>query len=180
VLGLSAYDATVLVADPDATRLFEGTLAADGDLDAKTVATWVTGEYLGLRNRAAGEVRVEPVDLAHLIRQVADGAVSRANAREVLALHVGTGESAVALIEAKGFRQISDTSALGAAVDEVIAANPKAVDDYRAGKGQAVGFLVGQVMKATRGQANAALVQAAVRERLDGSRPAGTSGGGEA
>ena len=71
------------------------------------------------------------------------------------------------IVEARGFQQISDTGALGAAVDEVIAANPAAVADYKGGKVEVVGFFVGQVMKATRGQANAAVVQAAVRERLD-------------
>jgi aspartyl-tRNA(Asn)/glutamyl-tRNA(Gln) amidotransferase subunit B len=71
-----------------------------------------------------------------------------------------------AIVETRGFRQISDAGAVGAIVDEVIAANPGAVGDYRAGK-PVIGFFVGQVMKATRGQANAAIVQAAVRERLD-------------
>jgi aspartyl-tRNA(Asn)/glutamyl-tRNA(Gln) amidotransferase subunit B len=85
----------------------------------------------------------------------------------VLELHVATEESTAAIVEARGFRQISDAGALGATVDEVIAANPSAVADYRAGKVEVVGFLVGQVMKATRGQANAALAQQAVRERLD-------------
>jgi aspartyl-tRNA(Asn)/glutamyl-tRNA(Gln) amidotransferase subunit B len=166
-LGLSAYDAAVMAADLDATRLFEATVAADRDLDRRAVATWVTGEYLGLRNRADGPVTVDPEELAHLVGQVASGAISRANAREVLGLHVETGEPAAALIAARGFRQISDAGALAAVVDEVIAANERAVADYRAGKQQAIGFLVGQVMKVTRGQANAAMAQAAVRERLD-------------
>ncbi|HEU0236935.1 MAG TPA: Asp-tRNA(Asn)/Glu-tRNA(Gln) amidotransferase subunit GatB [Candidatus Limnocylindrales bacterium] len=174
-LGLSAYDAAVLVADPDASALFEAVLAADPALDATAVATWVTGEYLGLRNRieaGAGPLRVEPADLAHLVREVADGAISRANAREVFALHVDTGEPAAALIAAKGFRQISDSAALAGIVGEVLTANPGAVADYRAGKVQAVGFLVGQVMKATRGQANAAMVQAAIRASLESGEEA--------
>ena len=74
-----------------------------------------------------------------------------------------------AIVDARGFRQISDSASLGATVDEVLAANPAAVADYRAGKVEVVGFLVGQVMKATRGQANAALAQAAVRDRLKAS-----------
>jgi aspartyl-tRNA(Asn)/glutamyl-tRNA(Gln) amidotransferase subunit B len=167
VLGLGPYDAAVIVADPDAARLFEATLAADGTLDPKQVANWVTGEYLRLRNASADPVAVDPSDLAHLVRQVADETISRANAKEILELHVATGEPAAALIAARGFRQISDTGALAKVVDDVLAANPVAVADYRAGKAQAVGFLVGQVMKATRGQANAALVQSAVRERLE-------------
>jgi aspartyl-tRNA(Asn)/glutamyl-tRNA(Gln) amidotransferase subunit B len=168
-LGLGAYDAAVLTADPDATTLFEATLAADPSLTAKAVANWVTGEYLRLRNSAGTDaaVQVVPAELAAIVRALEDGAISRSNAKEVLEAHATTGELAAAIIAARGFQQISDAGALGTAVDEVLAANPAAVADYRAGKVQAVGFLVGQVMKATRGQANAALVQAAVRERLD-------------
>jgi aspartyl-tRNA(Asn)/glutamyl-tRNA(Gln) amidotransferase subunit B len=166
-LGLSAYDASVLVGDPDASHLFEATLAVDSGLDPKQVANWVTGDYLRLRNQATDQIAVVPAELAALIRLVSDGSISRVNAREVLELHVATEESTAAIVEARGFRQISDAGALGATVDEVIAANPSAVADYRAGKVEVVGFLVGQVMKATRGQANAALAQQAVRERLD-------------
>lgn len=166
-LGLSPYDASVLVADPDAARLFEATLAAGPDVGAKAVATWVAGEYLKLRNASSSPVDVDPVQLAAIVAAVADGSISRANGREVLDAHVATGESTQAIITARGFAQISDAGALQTLVDDVIAANPTAVADYRAGKAQAVGFLVGQVMKASRGQANAALVQTAVRARLD-------------
>ena len=166
-LGLSAYDATVLVGDPDASRLFEATVAAATGLDPKQVANWVTGDYLRLRNQAAGPIEVVPAELAALLRLVADGSISRANAREVLELHVAGGETTAAIVGARGFRQISDATALGATVDEVLVANPDAVADYRAGKAEVVGFLVGQVMKATRGQANAALARQAVHERLD-------------
>ena len=167
-LGLKAYDAGVLTSDPDATALFEATLAAEPSLPAKSVANWVTGEYLRLRNTAGADsvVQVAAAELAAIVRAVEEGTISRANAKEVFEAHVGTGEGAAAIIAARGFRQITDADAVGAAVDDAIAANPAAVADYRAGKVQAVGFLVGQVMKATRGQANAGLVQAAVRERL--------------
>ena len=168
-LGLSAYDAAVLVADPDALRLFEATLAVDPGLDPKQVANWVTGEYLRLRNQASGPIDVAPGELGALIRLVGDASISRANAKEVLELHIASGDATQAIVDARGFRQISDSASLGATVDEVLAANPAAVADYRAGKVEVVGFLVGQVMKATRGQANAALAQAAVRERLAAS-----------
>ena len=95
------------------------------------------------------------------------GSISRAQGRAVLADHVGSGGRAAEIIAARGFRVITDDGALASAVDEVLAANPAAIADYHAGKAQAVGFLVGQVMKATGGQANAALAQAAVRRRLD-------------
>jgi aspartyl-tRNA(Asn)/glutamyl-tRNA(Gln) amidotransferase subunit B len=86
----------------------------------------------------------------------------------VLDAHAATGDPVGAVVDRLGLRQISDAGALGRIVDEVIAANPDAVADVRAGKAQAIGFLVGQVMKATRGQANAAVAQAALRERLEG------------
>ncbi len=169
-LGLTAYDAAVLVADPDATALFEATLAATPTLEPKPVANWVTGEYLRLRNAGDGRVVVAPAELGAIIEAVSSGSISRAQGREVLEAHVSSGESAASIIAARGFRQISDSGAVAEAVEAALAANPAAVADYRAGKAQAVGFLVGQVMKATGGQANAALVGAAVRERLEAER----------
>jgi aspartyl-tRNA(Asn)/glutamyl-tRNA(Gln) amidotransferase subunit B len=169
-LGLTPYDAGVLVADPAATALFEATLAAAPGPGPKPVAHWVTGEYLRLRNAAEGSVEVAPAELAAIIEAVSAGSISRAQGREVLEAHAAGGGTAAAIIAARGFRQISDGAAVAAAVDAALAKNPAAVADYRAGKEQAIGFLVGQVMKATRGQANAALVQAAVRERLDPKR----------
>ena len=167
-LGLSPYDAAVLASDADATALFEGTLAADHPtLSPKSVANWVTGEYLRLR-KVGSAGAVDPNELAAVIHAVEDGTISRSNGKEVFEAHAA-GEGPVAgIIEARGFRQIRDAGVLGTAVDEVLAANPAAVADYRAGKQQAIGFLVGQVMKATRGQADAALAQRTVRARLDG------------
>jgi aspartyl-tRNA(Asn)/glutamyl-tRNA(Gln) amidotransferase subunit B len=167
---LSAYDAGVLVADRDAATLFEATVEADASLAAKSVANWVTGEYLRLRNAASGgdPIDVAPTELAALVRLVDDGGISRGNAKETLAAHATTGAPVASIVADRGFRQISDTGVVGSAVDEVLAANPNAVADYKAGKTQAVGFLVGQVMKSTRGQADAGVVQALVRERLDG------------
>ena len=167
--GLSAYDAGVLAGSAEATALFEATRVADPGLPAKAVANWVTGEYLRLRKSASEDapLTVDPAELAAIIRAVEDGAISRGNAKEVLEAHVATGRAAAAIIAERGFVRISDAGALTAAVDEVLAANPDAVADYRAGKQQAVGFLVGQVMKATRGQADAALAQRTIRERLE-------------
>jgi aspartyl-tRNA(Asn)/glutamyl-tRNA(Gln) amidotransferase subunit B len=166
VFGLSAYDAGVLVNDAAANALFEGALAADAGVPAKLLANWVTGEYMRLA-KGEGSGAADPAQLAALVRLVADGAISGTNAKEVFAEHFALGVGVAPIIEKRGFRQISDAGALGTAVDQVLAANPAAVADYRAGTTAAVGFLVGQVMKATRGQANAAMVQAALRERLD-------------
>jgi len=172
VLGLSPYDAGVLVANPDATELFEATMTVGSGSEAKPVANWVTGEYLRLRNAADGPVRVDPRELWAVIAAVGDGSISRAQGREVLEAHVESGSSTASIIAARGFHQISDASALAGVVEEVMAANPAAVADYRAGKAQAIGFLVGQVMKATGGQANAALVKDAVTARLETEREA--------
>ncbi len=166
--GLSPYDAAVLVAEPGASAMFEGMLAADPSVDPKTAANWVTGAWLGLlRADSAAAARVDATELADLVRRIAAGELSGTNAKEVFAEHAAGGGTVASIVEARGFRQISDTDALGSIVDAVIAANPKAVEDFRAGK-PVLGFFVGQVMKATRGQANAALVQEAVRRRLEG------------
>ncbi len=165
--GLSAYDAGVLVNDAAATALFEGALAAGTGVPAKLLANWVTGEYMRLAKWEGSSGSADPAELAALVKLVADGAVSGTNAKEVFAEHFASGVKVAAIVETRGFRQISDAGALGAAIDTVLAANPAAVADYRSGTTAAVGFLVGQVMKATRGQANAAMVQTALRERLD-------------
>ena len=153
---------------------FEALRAAGPDLPPKEVANFVSGDY----GRAAKERpertpaglvgRADAASLVHVLREVLAGRLSRPNAKEVVALHVASGRPAAELISEHGFAQISDSVALAAIVDDVLAANPAALADYRAGKAQAAGFIVGQVMKATRGQANAALVQAALRERLGG------------
>jgi aspartyl-tRNA(Asn)/glutamyl-tRNA(Gln) amidotransferase subunit B len=165
-LGLVVADANILVADPDAARLFEETLGADASLDARPVANWIVGDYLRLRNAASEPVTVVASQLAAIIRAVLDGSITRAHGREVLAEHAASGASAASIIVDRGYRQISDPGALESTIDRVLAEHAGAVADFRAGKDQAIGFLVGQVMKATGGQANAALVQVTVRGRL--------------
>ncbi|HEV8516565.1 MAG TPA: Asp-tRNA(Asn)/Glu-tRNA(Gln) amidotransferase subunit GatB [Candidatus Limnocylindrales bacterium] len=170
-LGLSAYDATVIVGDLGATAIFEGALAADPSLSSKRLANWVIGEYLRLAKQPgteepSTEARADPVQLADLVRRVEAGELSGTNAKEILRRHIAEGRSTADLVAELGFAQISDEAALAATVDEILAANPSAVADVQAGKDQAVGYLVGQVMKATRGQANAGIVQRLVRERV--------------
>jgi aspartyl-tRNA(Asn)/glutamyl-tRNA(Gln) amidotransferase subunit B len=167
-LGLSPYDAAVLVADADAGRLFEATLAAAPGIEAKPVANWVIGEYLRIRNSASEEISVNPRALGELVQRVADGSINRSSGKAVLEAHVATGEAIDAIVERLGLAQISDADSLGPVIGEILDANPAAVADVRAGKPQAIGFLVGQVMKATRGQANAAVVGAAIRNRIGG------------
>ncbi|MFI5226453.1 MAG: Asp-tRNA(Asn)/Glu-tRNA(Gln) amidotransferase subunit GatB [Candidatus Limnocylindrales bacterium] len=179
-LGLSAYDAAVIVGDPAMLAAFEAIRAVEPGLPSKEVANLVTGDYgraakADAARTAHGLVgRAEAGELADLLGRIVRGELSRANGKEVLAAHLETGDAVGAIVDARGFRQISDASALDAVIEEVLTANPGAVADHRAGK-PALGFLVGQVVKATRGQANAALVQAALRERLGepGSGPRG-------
>jgi len=165
-LGLSPYDARVLVADREAAALLEATLAAAPGVSPKAVANWITGEVLRLRNAGQLTHAPAPSELAALIGLVDAGSLSRANAKTVLEEHAATGTPVAALVTRSGFSQISDSGALSKVAEEVIAANAAAVADVRAGKDQAIKFLVGQVMKATRGQANAAAAEAALRQRL--------------
>ncbi len=171
-LGLPAYDAAVLVNDEGMRVAFEAILAAGPGLPPKEVANLVTGDYGRALNETAERTasglagRADAASLAHVLGEVVAGRLSRANAKEVVAEHVVGGRPATAVIAERGFAQISDADAVGRIVDAVLAANPAAVADVRAGRSQALGFLVGQAMKASRGQANAAVVQAAVRERL--------------
>ena len=173
-LGLSAYDAAVLVNDEAMTGAFEAIRAAGADLPAKEIANLVTGDYgralkeTAERTSAGLAGRADAGSLAHVLREVTGGRLSRPNAREVVGEHIATGTPAAELIAVRGLAQISDADAVGRLIDEVIAANPAAAADFRAGKAQAAGFLIGQVMKASRGRANATLAQAAIRERLGG------------
>ncbi|MDQ3937556.1 MAG: Asp-tRNA(Asn)/Glu-tRNA(Gln) amidotransferase subunit GatB [Chloroflexota bacterium] len=164
-LGLSDYDARVLVGERAATELFEAVLAADPGLSPKRAANWVSGEYLRLA-KGGDAGRVQPTELAGLIRLVEAGELSGTNAKQVFERHFGSGQPVAEIVADLGLRQISDEGALGEAVERVLLANPAAAADVRAGKRQAISFLTGQVMRETRGQANAALVQRLIAERL--------------
>ncbi len=177
-LGLSAYDAGVLTATRETAEFFEAAVAASaGDgrprASAKAIANWVTGELARLVNAATGTPKgridrtgIGPADLAALAALVEAGGVSGTSAKEALAIAFETGEAPVSVIEARGLGRIADGDAVRAVVDAVVAANPAAVADYRAGKAQAVGFLVGQAMKATGGRGDAGAVRAAILARL--------------
>jgi len=147
--------------------IYTQTVAVESTTLVLMIVAAVTGSWLGLlRSDPEAAARVDARELAGLIGRVAGGELSGTNAKEVFAEHAASGAAVAAIVERKGFRQISDAGAIGAVIDAVVAANPKAVEDYRAGK-PVVGFFVGQVMKATRGQANAAVVQDAVKAKLD-------------
>ncbi len=168
--GLSAYDAAQLVATRDTARYFEDCAAAAGLENAKLCANWVMGELAARLNKEGLEIAAAPLSaqqLAGIIRRIADNTISNKIARDVFeALWAGDGKDADAVIEAKGWKQITDSGALEALVDEVLAANQKSVEEYRAGKEKAFNALVGQTMKATRGKANPQQVTDLLKKKL--------------
>jgi aspartyl-tRNA(Asn)/glutamyl-tRNA(Gln) amidotransferase subunit B len=170
-LGITAYDAAVIVADPAMTAAFEAISAAGPSVPAKELANFVAGTHARAAKAhgvnavgTAGGSR--PADLAALLAAIVDGTVSRPTGRDLLERHLADGTPATGLLASAGPGPISDDASLLGHVEAVIAANPKAVADHRAGRPVA-GFLVGQVMKATGGAADAARVTTLVRERLD-------------
>jgi aspartyl-tRNA(Asn)/glutamyl-tRNA(Gln) amidotransferase subunit B len=169
-LGITGYDAAVIVADPAMTTAFEA-ISAAGSAPAKQVANFVTGPHArvvkeGGLNASGTAGASSPGGIARLIEAIADGRVSRATGRDLLDRHLADGTAAEALLAAAGPGPISDDAALLGHIDAAIAANPKAVADWRAGK-PVTGFLVGQVMKATAGAADASRVADLMRGRLE-------------
>ena len=167
-LGLGEKETDQIVAEPRLSRFFDEAVTAG--CEPVTVSHWLLGDISRLLNESGAEGEKVPVDIgqfAYLLQQVQSKAINLNSARTVLEELFGTARKAAAIIKERGFAQISDTSALQQAVDQVLAANPKPVADYRGGKKASLGFLVGQVMKATRGQANAALVKDLLTKALE-------------
>ena len=166
--GLAPQDAAALASSREAADYFEALVRASGS-EPKLCANWQMGELAAALNRAEQDVAESPVGpqaLAGLLRRVADGTLSGKMAKEVFeAMWSGEGE-ADAIIASRGLRQISDAGEIERLVDEVLAANAKQVEDYRAGKEKAFNSLVGQVMKATKGKANPAQVNGILRRKL--------------
>jgi aspartyl-tRNA(Asn)/glutamyl-tRNA(Gln) amidotransferase subunit B len=165
--GLKAADIEQLTASRDTADYFE---AVAGELgDAKLAANWVNGELGGALNRDGLEIAASKVDasaLAGLLKRISDSTISGKIAKDVFAAMWDEGGSADEIIEAKGLKQITDTGAIEAVVDEVIAANPEQVEQFRAGKDKVLGFFVGQIMKATQGKANPGQVNQILRDKL--------------
>ncbi|MGH8272819.1 MAG: Asp-tRNA(Asn)/Glu-tRNA(Gln) amidotransferase subunit GatB [Gammaproteobacteria bacterium] len=169
--GLSAYDAGVLTAERELADYYEAVAAALGG-EAKLAANWVMGELAAALNREGLAISASKLDapaLAGLIGRVVDGTISGKLAKDVfLAMWAGEGD-ADAVIEKRGLKQISDPAALERVVDEVIAANPAQLEQYRAGKEKLFGYFVGQAMKATKGKANPAELNRLLKEKLSAS-----------
>jgi aspartyl-tRNA(Asn)/glutamyl-tRNA(Gln) amidotransferase subunit B len=164
--GLPIYDAGVLVADRDTAAFFE--TVAKGR-DPKLAANWVIGDYFGALNKSGAELQTAPVDakkLGGLLDLIADGTISGRIAKEVFEEMWEGGQEAAAIVEAKGLKQISDSSEIEGLVDEIIAGNPGQVEQFKGGNEKILGWFVGQVMKATQGKANPGLVNQVLRKKL--------------
>lgn len=171
--GLSPQDAALLSGERPTADYFEQTIAIAGTDKAKPIANWVIGELFRLikegdETLADVATRVTPANLTALIEVVAKGEIGSTVAKQVFEEMYRTGQSPTTIITTKGLRQISDSSVLVQAARDAIATNPKVVADYRSGKQAAIKFLVGQVMRATKGQANPQLAEQALKAELDG------------
>jgi len=167
-LGLTEYDAGVLTATKELSDFFDEALKAYSD--AKTLANWVMGEFLRLLNAkqlSVTEAPVKPAQLAQLLNLIEKGTISGKIGKSVIEDMFESGKDPEVIVKEKGLAQISDTGALLKLVEEVIAANPQSVEDYKAGKERAIGFLVGQIMKKTKGQANPGVVNNLLKEQLN-------------
>ena len=166
-LGLSAYDANVITQSKDVADYFDEALKRFSD--AKTLANWIMGDLSRLLNTSQTAARDCPVSagqLAELLDMIGKGTISGKIAKSVLEEMYATSKDAAVIVREKGLGQISDEGALLQVVEDVIATNPQSVEDYRAGKEKAIGFLVGQIMKATKGQANPGLVNKLLKDKL--------------
>jgi aspartyl-tRNA(Asn)/glutamyl-tRNA(Gln) amidotransferase subunit B len=166
-LGLSDYDAAVITQSKAMADYFDDGLSHGAD--AKTLANWVMGDLTRLLNSnqcSAADSPISAKQLAELLKLIDKGTLSGKIAKTVLEEMYTSGKDPDLIVREKGLAQISDEGALHGIIDGVIAANPQSVEDYRAGKERAIGFLVGQIMKATKGQANPGLVNQLLKEIL--------------
>jgi aspartyl-tRNA(Asn)/glutamyl-tRNA(Gln) amidotransferase subunit B len=166
--GLSPYDAGVLVGERETAAFYES--VAKGR-DAKLAANWVISELFGVLNKLNKEIGESPVSaaaLGELVDLIADNTISGRIAKDVFQAMVESGKGARAIVEEKGLRQVTDAGAIEAAIDKVMAEQAEKVAEYRSGKDKLLGFFVGQVMKATGGKANPAMLNELLKKKLAG------------
>jgi aspartyl-tRNA(Asn)/glutamyl-tRNA(Gln) amidotransferase subunit B len=164
--GISRYESAIFVMEQVTADFFE--TVAKGR-DAKQVANWMLGDFFAALNRTGRSIENSPVsaaDLGALLDLIKDGTINGKIAKDVLEIMVETGEAPGAIVEARGLRQVTDTGAIDAAIDQVIAANPDKLAEYKSGKDKLFGFFVGQVMKAMAGKGNPALVNEALKQKI--------------
>ena len=167
-LGISAYNASVLTAEVETAGWFDTLLSHD--VDAKQAANWVVAELFGALNRLGVSIAESPVSPAHgagLLKLVADGTISGSIAKTVFEKMLETGDPAGDIVEREGLKQTSDTGAIDAKIDEILAANADKVQQYKDGKEALFGFFVGQTMKAMQGKANPQVVNERLRAKLN-------------
>lgn len=167
-LGITPYNASVLTAEVETARWFDALL--DAGAEPKQAANWVVAELFGALNRRGESIEqspVSPAQAAELLGLVADGTISGTIAKQVFEIMLETGQGAGAVVEERGLKQTSDTGAIDAEIDRVLAANADKVAEYKSGKQQLFGFFVGQTMKAMQGKANPKLVNERLRAKLD-------------
>lgn len=170
-LGLNAADASQLVAEPDYFNFFEAT--HNQGANARETAKWLLSDvagYLNEQNKSLAETQLTPDKLAELLEFVAKGTLSHKMAKEVLIPLLETDQRADAVIQARGLQQISDSSALEGIIESVLDANPGQVEQFCQGKDKVIGFLMGQVMKQTKGQADPGLTTGLLRKALEKRR----------
>lgn len=164
--GLPAYDAGVLIAERARADYFEEAAAG---VDAKLTANWVINELLGVLNkngRTLAESSIAAKQIGGLVALIADNTISGKIAKDVFAIMYETGKDPAAIVEEKGLKQVTDTGAIEKIVDEVLAENPKIVDDYKSGNQKVFGFLVGQVMKKSGGKVNPGVANELLKGKL--------------
>jgi len=170
LLGLSAYDASILTSSREMADFFETVLAAVPN-DAKMCANWIMGEVNAQLNRDGLDMSQSPItaqQLGGILKRIADNTISNSGAKEVFRTMWAEGGDADAIIEAKGLKQVSDSGAIEAIVDGVMAANAEKVAEYRSGKDKLFGFFVGAAMKASQGKANPAQLNEVLKKKLAG------------
>ncbi|XZG70978.1 Asp-tRNA(Asn)/Glu-tRNA(Gln) amidotransferase subunit GatB [Chitinibacteraceae bacterium HSL-7] len=165
--GIPAYDATTLTSSKDMAAFFEATVVAGAD--PKLASNWIMGDVSATLNREEKAIAESPVSaeaLAGLIKRVMDSTINNKTAKDVLKKMWESGDAADTIIERDGLKQETDTGAIEAIVDAVLAANPKAIEEYRSGKEKALNALVGQVMKGSGGKANPAMVLELLKKKV--------------
>ncbi len=165
--GLNAYDASVLIAEQNRAAFYEIVVKTGGD--AKLSANWVINELLGALNKAEKDLDDSPVtaeNLGQLVARIADKTINGKIAKDVFADMMESGKDADTIIDEKGLKQVTDTGAIEAVIDEVLTANPSQVEAYKGGNEKLLGFFVGQTMKASGGKANPAMVNELLKGKL--------------
>jgi len=169
--GIPAHDATILTGDFDLAEFFESAVTIAGPTRAKAISNVMLNDlsaYLNAAGLTVNDSKVVPAMIAELVALVEDGTISGKQAKEVFAEMAETGDAPGAIVELKGMRQVSDSGAIEAVVDKIMADNPGQVEGYRGGKTGLIGWFVGQVMKEMRGQANPAVVNEVLKRKLEG------------